>query len=404
MNISDSVAHEIGSKRSREQELCDETESPDAHQRKKQKGSNDKNRSEETKKCAECGKFRKLNRFTTKRNTQICQTCKSRSSITRCVNQNIERNKILFKQADRTLIPKICKGTVHGCGELRYACFDLEFSDFAKEEQSSSGFRNICLICQKNLRDDVMENNHKKEPEIMMKICGGSKTSKRGCLKLKLAHPDNRLSDFFRDNSKLSQYRTYCKECDFTPVNDLSPEELQRKRRLARIASRKRYKTNKYYNFAERTRKRILDSFKRYSKARDLKKPKLQTFKWGKKSEELIGCPMKMFYEYFMHHPKYNPKTEQHHDHILPVMAFKNLLNTEIGQRMCFSWINVQPLQALGPDGNLAKGAKYKSSDFCSYVSKFGQIERYCKQMVREHGWQLEWMLQVRDKFGLNNK
>lgn len=84
----------------------------------------------------------------------------------------------------------------------------------------------------------------------------------------------------------------------------------------------------------------------------------LGAFKKSAGTEELLGCSMGRFMEYLHAHFEegmsfYN-HGEWHIDHKRPCASF-NLAN-EREQKMCFNWLNLQPLWAID---NLRKGAKY---------------------------------------------
>lgn len=115
-----------------------------------------------------------------------------------------------------------------------------------------------------------------------------------------------------------------------------------------------------------------------------------------RKAGELISLPVNKLVEYFEDHQGFVSHKGMDIDHILPQSAFNQ------GEKeMCFHWVNLQPLEHCA---NCRKGCKYDTITLQQYREVFPKVREYCKSMARRHGYQLEWMRCVRERFALITK
>ena len=112
-----------------------------------------------------------------------------------------------------------------------------------------------------------------------------------------------------------------------------------------------------------------------------------------RKACELISLPVVKLVEYFRAHDGFLCEGSMDIDHILPKHAFG-----ESDKEMCFHWVNLQPLERRA---NCRKGSKYDAAKLQHYKEVFPRLREHCKAMARRHGYNVEWMRCVREKFDL---
>lgn len=125
---------------------------------------------------------------------------------------------------------------------------------------------------------------------------------------------------------------------------------------------RKRARTDPVFNLQKRTRCRLRYFVNRIAIGKSAN------------TETLVG----MNWEDLVEHLNNNDRGLKvgdpgvHVDHILPLIAFKNIFHTEFGQKCACNWRNLQLLPA---SENISKSAKYDQAEFDRYVEMFRSLE-----------------------------
>lgn len=112
-----------------------------------------------------------------------------------------------------------------------------------------------------------------------------------------------------------------------------------------------------------------------------------------RRASVLVSVPLGQFVKYIESHPNFAGYESMDLDHILPQHAF-----SEDEKEMCFHWVNFQPLCHMM---NMQKGCHYRDVDLDKYKKVFPALKEHCLDMARRHGYQADWMHQVRKAFEL---